>query len=173
MAGIIFLFVGPLRSKITSLFYEANPFGSANTERFASMSVGVDVAIHAPWGVGFNLSGHWIALHYSDILKTATTHNYLLQVLNEQGILGLLFFMVFYVAVAAKLCRTSRRGIILAFSLLIMISIWFLNGTNFSYCYLITGIAVAEAKIPLVLKFWDKSSVREAIVRDITTSFHI
>jgi len=137
--GTVLIIIFPLQSAIKKIIYEFNPFSNANQDRMNSLVVGLNVFLKNPFGVGFNLSGYAIDVYYGEVVTTATTHSFLLKVLIEQGILGViaLFYLIYSLIIGL---RNKEQSSLLIISLLSSILFSFLNGPTEPYLFFLIGI---------------------------------
>lgn len=144
--GSVFLCIGPFKTKIISVFDEANIFSKNNQERYLSTMVGLQLFLSYPFGVGFNMSGTAISVFYSDVLNTYTTHSYLITLLAELGFIGTITFIIFCVLLFKKALRI-KDGFLIGIGFLFGIVFAFLDGRNEPYIYITIGIILSQTNI--------------------------
>lgn len=142
---ILILALIPFRPFIVKILNEANPLSSANTERFLSVMVGLNIFINNPWGVGYNLGSTIIGRLYGDVLSTASTHNFWVRIMVEQGLLGILSFVLFIAVILKKtLHNTNKNSCVLFIAVFSGALYTFLNIPNEPYLYFSLGLVCFE-----------------------------
>lgn len=145
--GLIAIAVFPLRNKMLSFLDGINPTSKENSERFVGMQLGLLLFLKNPWGVGFGMSGTLLLRLYGDNTN-GSTYNYLIKVMAEQGLLGVILFLGFFGTVVYHLDKKkyNDESFLLLISVFAVFIVSFLTGSFGPASWAAIGLFFAVTK---------------------------